>query len=120
MKLVSANYSEPLVIDDATGERSFVVTWILSYFLGIFGVDRFYLRQYGTAVLKLLTLGGVGLWWLWDLVFTLSGKRRDASGDLLSGWRQYQKHAIVVTLVLIFVSAISGGVSWSMIDWSKY
>lgn len=100
------------------GERSFIATWLLAYFLGVFGVDRFYLRKYGTAVLKLLTLGGLGLWWLWDLILTISGKRRDASGDLLYGCAQYHKMAFWVTLLLLLVSLISGGFSASVADWS--
>jgi len=42
--------------------------FLLSYFLGIFGADRFYLGHWGLAIGKLLTLGGCGLWWLIDVV----------------------------------------------------
>lgn len=36
--------------------------------LGFLGLDHFYLRSTKTGLLKLLTLGGVGIWWLWDLL----------------------------------------------------
>lgn len=41
---------------------------ILSIFLGILGIDHFYMRSPVTGLFKLFTLGGVGLWWLWDII----------------------------------------------------
>ncbi|XP_010184908.1 PREDICTED: TM2 domain-containing protein 2, partial [Mesitornis unicolor] len=45
----------------------FITTLLYSFFLGCFGVDRFCLGHTGTAVGKLLTLGGLGSWWVGDL-----------------------------------------------------
>jgi hypothetical protein len=35
---------------------------------GLLGIDHFYLRSPSTGIAKLLTLGGVGLWYLWDML----------------------------------------------------
>ena len=57
--------------------------FFLSLFLGIFGADRFYAKKTGTGVLKLLTLGVSGIWWLVDLFLIASGKFSDASGKII-------------------------------------
>ena len=88
------------------GEKSFIATWLLSLFLGVFGADRFYLGKIGTAVAKLLTLGGVGVWWLVDLILVLSGAARDRSGQRLAGYQQQRVIAWSVTGGLIVLSLV--------------
>jgi TM2 domain-containing membrane protein YozV len=39
---------------------------IISFFLGSLGVDRFMVKDIGLGLLKLLTCGGFGLWWIID------------------------------------------------------
>lgn len=39
---------------------------IISWTLGFLGADRFYRGDVGLGVLKLLTLGAFGIWWLVD------------------------------------------------------
>nr|CAG4650633.1 EOG090X0IT6 [Sida crystallina] len=51
----------------------FTTTLIYSILLGFLGMDRFCLGHTGTAVGKLLTLGGVGIWWIVDIVLLVSG-----------------------------------------------
>ena len=56
------------------------VAFLLSLFLGFFGADRFYIGRTRSAIVKLLTLGGFGIWWLSDIILIASDWRRDAWG----------------------------------------
>ena len=59
------------------------VALILSIFLGELGIDRFYLGKVGTGILKLLTGGGLGIWWLVDIILIATGKMTDKAGNPL-------------------------------------
>ena len=40
---------------------------IISFLAGYFGLDRFYRGQLGWGVIKLITVGGAGIWYLVDV-----------------------------------------------------
>ena len=61
-----------------------LVTLLLSVFVGTFGIDRFYLGKIGTGVLKLLTFGGFGIWSIIDIVLVAIKKLNDKEGYKLA------------------------------------
>lgn len=68
-QVMSAAYKEP------------VLAWVLSFFLGMIGVDRFYVGDTGLGIGKLLltifTFGMLGwIWWFVDLFLILNRARR--------------------------------------------
>jgi len=70
------------IIDDVSS--NWLTLFLLSFFLGEFGVDRFYVGKIGTGILKLITLGGFGVWWLIDWIFVLLGKFTDKNGNVIT------------------------------------
>jgi len=59
---------------------------MLAVVLGMFGAHRFYVGKAGTGILQILTLGGLGIWYLVDVVTIASGGFRDADGRRVVRW----------------------------------
>ena len=49
------------------GNKNSTTVLLLSIFTGYLGIDRIYVGDVGLGVLKMLTCGGIGIWWLIDL-----------------------------------------------------
>ena len=91
--------------NNGEGQKSFIATWLLSWFLGGLGIDRFYLGKIGTGILKLITIGGFGIWYLIDVILILAGAMRDKAGYKLQGYEQHKKIAWIITIILFLLSA---------------
>ena len=59
-------------------DKKLIPTALLCFLLGVFGAHRFYAGKTGTALIQLFTLGGLGLWVLYDLILIITGQFRDA------------------------------------------
>jgi len=69
----------------SSSERRRLPASLLCFFLGVCGAHRFYAGKTGTGLLQLVTAGGVGLWWLYELIMVLTGSLRDADGERIHG-----------------------------------
>jgi hypothetical protein len=94
-----------------TAGRTFIATWLFAMLLGFWGADRFYLGKLGTAIVKLVTLGGLGVWVLVDLILVLVGAQRDREGRPLVGYQEHKRVAWIVTGALIVFGLVSSTVS---------
>ena len=71
-------------VQQMNSEKDWMVTLILAIFVGALGIDRFYSGSILLGVLKLVTLGGLGLWWLIDLIMLVTGSYKDGDGNPIS------------------------------------
>lgn len=68
-------------------ERSRSVALVLALVGGPLGLHRFYVRRPRSGVFMILTVGGLGIWWLYDVVTLAAGDFRDAAGRPLRRWQ---------------------------------
>ena len=65
---------------EGVSEKNGIVCLLLCFFLGYLGVHRFVVGKVGTGILMLITGGGLGIWWLIDLIMILLGSFTDSEG----------------------------------------
>jgi len=74
---------QPDVARNNTLNTRWLATLLLCWLLGVFGVHRFYLGRNSTGILMLITLGGLGIWYLVDLILVIVGQMRDSNGNFV-------------------------------------
>lgn len=90
------------------GTHSYVVALVLSYLLGYFGVDRFYLGYIATGILKLITFGGFGIWYFVDFLRIGIGSLKDKQGKQLAGFHTGSHVGKPIAIIL----TVCGILSW--------
>jgi TM2 domain-containing membrane protein YozV len=81
----SCGVMQPLPPELAT-DKHILPAGLLCVFLGVFGAHRFYVGKTGTALLQLFTLGGLGIWMLYDLIMLVTGEFTDGEGNRITEW----------------------------------
>lgn len=61
-------------------QKSLSTAILLSAFVGVLGVDRFYLGHIGLGIAKLLTFGGCYIWALIDFILITIRRVNDSEG----------------------------------------
>jgi TM2 domain-containing membrane protein YozV len=73
--------------DKTVSPYSRLAALLLCFFLGVFGVHRFYVGKIGTGVAMIFTLGGLGIWVLIDFIMIVVGGFKDADGKFVLDWQ---------------------------------
>jgi len=60
--------------------------FLLCLLFGWLGIHRFFVGKIGTGVLMLLTIGGLGIWYVIDLILILLGEFRDSDRRKILRW----------------------------------
>lgn len=98
-----------------TMRKSQLKAWLFSVFFGYLGADQFYLGYPYYGIAKLLTLGGLGVWWVYDVI-------RIGAGPVYS--QQYRvaydfpHYAFVLSFLLILLMVGFFGAMMSAL-WSR-
>ncbi len=69
-------------------EKSRAIALVLGGVLGPFGAHRYYVGKIGTGMLQTVTIGGLGLWWLYDMILITFGSFRDRDGRRVKYWTE--------------------------------
>jgi TM2 domain-containing membrane protein YozV len=67
-------------------DKRILPAFLLCFLFGVFGAHRFYVGKVGSGVVQLLTLGGLGIWALVDLILIICGAFTDDNGIKITQW----------------------------------
>lgn len=82
----AAELPEPGSVGPGLSDHSRGVALALAVIGGCFGLHRFYTGRTHSGICMCLTLGGGGLWYLYDVIVILAGDFRDSNGRRVARW----------------------------------
>ena len=97
-------------MNEVESRKSWIVTLYLCFFLGGFGVHSFYNNKILKGILQVLTLGGLGIWTMIDLINIILQRYKDGDGYVLikrNSQNQSLKVAIILMIVFLALSIVS-------------
>lgn len=81
-RIISTGTLGGIDIQEIKGQRwEYVLAF--SFFLGCLGIDRFITGSWKLGILKLITIGGFGIWYLVDLVLIGTENFKDKDGNYI-------------------------------------
>jgi TM2 domain-containing membrane protein YozV len=89
--------SEPTEPRPEVSKRSRGVALGLCFLGGFCGLHRFYVGKPQTGVAMIVTFGGLGIWWLYDLVLLAAGEFRDMEELPVRNWGVDEPHLARLT-----------------------
>lgn len=90
-----------------TSEKDWATTFILSTFMGLFGIHRFYTGYTGIGIAQALTLGGLGIWSLIDWVSICINSYRDFENKKLKDYVKTLGYGAIGSIFLFFILILS-------------
>jgi len=85
--LHAAPHPGETVADPASrSDKARLTVLIFCLLLGLWGGHRFYVGRRKSAILQILTLGGLTFWVLYDLILILLGEFEDGNGAKIKKW----------------------------------
>jgi TM2 domain-containing membrane protein YozV len=69
--------------DEVTTKKEFLPVFLLCFLFGYVGVHRFYAGKTVSGILMVATLGGLGFWYIIDLILLLTGNFTDSDGRVI-------------------------------------
>ena len=86
MAVVCTNCGVMQTTPEMGSDKRILPAGLLCFLFGVFGAHRFYVGKTKTAIIQLLTFGGLGIWAIIDLVLIITGSFTDAEGEKITEW----------------------------------